>query len=138
MANTRRIPLLAAVFATAALLAGCGTTLSGRVVKPDGSKLENGDIVVYTSPRTESVHVGKEGDFEISDNVVPSNDYTLIAEDKDGNTGFVRGYRPKKGANKNIIVRMSREIQGKDEALESGGPTEGGNGMGEKILKSSQ
>ena len=119
------------------LLAGCGTTMSGMVVKPDGSKLTEPSVVVYTSPRTESVRVDKDGDFKIGKNVIEENEYTLIAEDKDGNMGYVRAFKPKKGPNKNIVVRLSREIDGKDAVME-GGPSEGNtSGLGEKILKSS-
>ncbi len=119
------------------LLVGCGTTMSGTVVKPDGSRLDEPNVVVYTSPRTESVRVGKEGDFKIGQNIVDENEYTLIAEDKDGNMGYVKNFKPKKGANKNIVLRLSREIDGKDAVME-GGPNEGNTtGMGEKILKSS-
>jgi hypothetical protein len=119
------------------ILAGCGTTISGQVVKPDGSRLTEPNVVVYTSPRTESVRVSKDGNFKISSNVIEENEYTLIAEDKDGNMGYVRSYKPKKGSNKNITLRLSREIDGKDAVME-GGPNEGNTtGMGEKILKSS-
>ncbi len=119
------------------MLTGCGTTMSGLVVKPDGSHLTEPDVVVYTSPRTESVRVDRNGNFKIGANVVEENEYTLIAEDKDGNMGYVRSFKPKKGANKNIILRLSREIDGKDAVLE-GGATEGNTtGLGEKILKSS-
>jgi len=94
-------------------------------------------VAVYTSPRTQSVRAGKTGDFKIGSNVVEENEYTLIAEDKDGNMGYVRSYKPKKGANKNIVIRLPREIDGKDAVME-GGPNEGNTtGMGEKILKSS-
>src|SRR5689334_25229880 len=81
------------------LLAGCGTTMSGQVVKPDGSKLTEPSVVVYTSPRTESVRVSKEGVFKIGKNVIEENEYTLIAEDKDGDMGYVRSFKPKKGSN---------------------------------------
>ena len=119
------------------LLAGCGTTMSGHVVKPDGSGLTEPNVVVYTSPRTESVRVSKDGAFTLSKNVIEENEYTLIAEDKDGNMGYVRSFKPKKGSNKNIILRLSREIDGKDAVME-GGPNEGNTtGLGEKILKSS-
>lgn len=119
------------------ILAGCGTTMSGQVVKPDGSRLTEPSVVVYTSPRTESVRVTKDGVFKIGKNVIEENEYTLIAEDKDGNMGYVRSFKPKKGTNKNIVVRLSREIDGKDAVME-GGPNEGNtSGMGEKILKSS-
>lgn len=118
------------------LLAGCGTTMSGHVVKPDGSRLTEPSVVVYTSPRTESVRVSKDGAFKLS-NVLDQNEYTLIAEDKDGNMGYVRSFKPKKGSNKNIVLRLSREIDGKDAVME-GGPNEGNTtGLGEKILKSS-
>jgi hypothetical protein len=119
------------------LLAACGTTMSGHVVKPDGSGLTDPNVVVYTSPRTESVRVGKDGTFKLGKGVIEENEYTLIAEDKDGNMGYVRSFKPKKGSNTNIIVRMSREIDGKDAVME-GGPNEGNTtGLGEKILKSS-
>ena len=118
-------------------LTGCGTTMSGHVVKPDGTLLTDPNVVVYTSPRTESVRVGKDGAFKIKKNVVLESEYTLIAEDKDGNMGYVRSFKPAKGSNKNIVVRLSREIDGKDAVME-GGPSEGETtGLGEKILKSS-
>jgi hypothetical protein len=118
-------------------LTGCGTSISGRVVKPDGGQLDSPDVVVYTDPRTESVRVDKEGEFNISKGVVENNEYTLIAEDREGNMGYVRAFKPQKGSNKNIVVRMSRELEGKDAVLE-GGPSEGQTtGLGEKILKSS-
>jgi hypothetical protein len=118
-------------------LMGCGTSISGRVVKPDGGQLDSPDVVVYTDPRTESVRVDKEGEFNISKGVVENNEYTLIAEDREGNMGYVRAFKPQKGSNKNIVVRMSRELEGKDAVLE-GGPSEGQTtGLGEKILKSS-
>ena len=121
-----------------ALWVGCGTTISGRVVKPDGSPLTDNDVMVSTTPRTEQVKVEKEGIFKIGENIVPGNDYTLVAEDKEGNMGYVRAFKPKKGKNPNLVIRMSREIEGKDAVLESTGPSEGGSGPGEKILKSSQ
>lgn len=133
--SLRTFAMLAACIA---FLAGCATTISGRVVKPDGSALSNVDVIVYTAPRSASVRADKDGSFKINENVVPENDYTLIAEDRDGNTGYVRGYKPKKGGNPNVIVRMSREVQAKDAVLEGGGPRETGAGPGEKILKSSQ
>lgn len=134
--NLKNAAILTLVLAPLFLVA-CGTTISGRVVKPDGSELANPNVVVYTSPRTELVRAGKSGDFKIGSNVVEENEYTLIAEDKDGNMGYVRSYKPKKGANKNLIIRLSREIDGKDAVME-GGPNEGNTtGLGEKILKSS-
>src|SRR5213596_3597169 len=90
------------------LLAGCGTTMSGHVDKPDGSRLTEPNVVVYTSPRTESGRVGKDSTFKLGKNVIDENEYTLIAEDKDGNMGYVRSFKPKKGSNKNIVVRLSR------------------------------
>jgi len=118
------------------LLAGCGTTMSGHVVKPDGSRLTEPSVVVYTSPRSESVRVSRDGGFKLG-KVSEETEYTLIAEDKEGNMGYVRSFKPKKGANKNIILRLSREIDGKDAVME-GGPNEGNTtGLGEKILKSS-
>jgi hypothetical protein len=122
---------------TPLLLAGCGTTMSGQVVKPDGSRLTEPSVVVYTSPRTESVRVSKDGNFKIGRNVIDENEYTLIAEDKDGNMGYVRSFKPRKGANKNIILRLSREIDGKDAVMEGGANEGNTTGLGEKILKSS-
>ena len=91
------------------LLAGCGTTMSGHVVKPDGSSLTEPNVVVYTSPRTESVRVGKDGNFKIGRNIINDSEYTLIAEDKDGNMGYVKSFKPKKGSNKNAAVFRQRE-----------------------------
>jgi hypothetical protein len=137
MATSMRSILLAGIAAGALALSGCGTTMTGHVVKPDGTRLSEANVVVYTSPRTQSVRAGKDGKFKISKNVVEENEYTLIAEDNDGNMGYVRSFKPKKGANKNIVIRLSREIEGKDAVME-GGPSEGQTtGLGEKILKSS-
>jgi len=138
ISRSLRFPILAAVAAGCALLAGCATTISGRVVRPDGSALTNVDVVVYTSPRSTLARADKDGSFKIGKNVVPENEYTLIAEDKDGNTGYVRGFKPNKGGNENVIVRMSREVQAKDAVLEDNTSVETGIGPGEKILKSSQ
>src|SRR3989338_1639549 len=114
MARLKRPHIVSSALAAAGiLLAGCGTSISGRVVKPDGGPLVDAEVVVYTSPRSASVRVEKDGAYKIGENVVPGNDYTLIAEDKDGNMGYVRGFKPKKGSNKNVVVRMSREIEGK-------------------------
>ncbi len=132
--HTRR--LLIASFAAAALW-GCGTTIQGRVVMPDGTAMSEADVVVYTLPRTASVKASKDGSFSLSGPISPDQEYTLIAEDREGNLGYVKGYKPKKGSNKNVVVRMSREVEGKDAVME-GGPSDGsGAGMGEKILKSS-
>lgn len=129
------VPALA--MALALTLTACGTSISGRVVKPDGGQLDSPDVVVYTDPRTESVRVDADGEFSISKGVVEGSEYTLIAEDREGNMGYVRAFKPQKGSNKNIVVRMSRELEGKDAVLE-GGPSEGQTtGLGEKILKSS-
>ena len=124
--------------AAGALFIGCGTTISGRVVRPDGSPLSDNDVMVSTTPRSEQVKVEKEGAFKLGENIIPGNEYTLVAEDKEGNMGYVRGFKPKKGKNPNVVIRMSREIEGKDAVLEGTGPSEGGSGPGEKILKSSQ
>lgn len=119
------------------LLCACGTTMSGHVVMPDGSRLKSQQVVVYTSPRTETVKAGKDGSFKINDNVVDGNDYTIMAEDQFNNIGYVRSFKPRKGSNKNILVRLSKEVEGKDAILE-GGPMEvETSGVGEKILKSS-
>jgi hypothetical protein len=134
----RKLAFVLALAGAGALFTGCGTTISGRVVKPDGSPLTDNDVMVSTTPRSEQVKVEKEGTFKLGENIVPGNDYTLMAEDKEGNTGYVRGFKPKKGKNPNVVIRMSREIEGKDAVLEGTGPSEGGNGPGEKILKSSQ
>ncbi len=135
-ANTRNC-LMWGMLLSPLLWVGCGTTIRGHVVKPDGSELTDPNVVVYTSPRTESVRVGKDGDFKIGKNIIDENEYTLIAEDKDGNMGYVRAFKPKKGSNKNIVLRLSREVDGKDAVME-GGPNEGNTtGLGEKILKSS-
>ena len=134
----RKLAFVLVLVGFGAILVGCGTTISGRVVKPDGSPLTDNDVMVSTTPRTEQVKVEKEGMFTIGENIVPGNDYTLVAEDKEGNMGYVRGFKPKKGKNPNLVIRMSREIEGKDAVLESTGPSEGGSGPGEKILKSSQ
>jgi hypothetical protein len=120
------------------LFASCATTLSGRVVNPDGSALTQTEVKIYTAPRTSFVQVEPGGAFTISENVVPEQEYTLIAEDPLGNMGYVRDFKAKKGKNKGIVVRMSREIDAKDAVLEGGGPSEiERNGAGEKILKSS-
>ena len=137
MAASIRVFLVTGLSLASLALIGCGTTMSGHVVKPDGSRLSDASVVVYTSPRTQSVRAESDGRFKIGKHVVEENEYTLIAEDKEGNMGYVRSFKPKKGANKNIVIRLSREIDGKDAVME-GGPSEGQTtGLGEKILKSS-
>ena len=137
--NTPRIFFLLSALAPGVMLTGCAaTSISGRVVRPDGSALTNAEVLVYTTPRSAGVLADPEGFFRISKNVIPNNEYTLIAEDREGNTGYVRGLKPRKGSNKDIVVRMSREIKAKDAVLEGTGPSEAGSGPGEKLLKSSQ
>lgn len=131
-------PGILALMASSMFLGGCATSIVGKVVKPDGSPLINAEVVVYTSPRTESIRVEGDGSFKITQNVAPDSSYTLIAEDREGNLGYVRGLVPKKGEKKPIVVRLSREVEAKDAALEGSGPAEIGGGPGEKILKSSQ
>ena len=129
---------LPALASLCAFFTSCATSISGFVVKPDGSSLTNAEVLVYTNPRSMSTKVDERGAYEISKYVIPDNEYTLIAEDREGNTGYVRGFKPKQGGNKNIIIRMSREIQAKDAVLEGKNPTEPKSDPGEKILKSSQ
>src|SRR4051812_43954532 len=69
-----RIYLLAG--AAGLFLTGCATTLSGRVVNPDGSALTQAEVVVYTSPRSSSARTDKGGAFKLSKNIVPENEYT--------------------------------------------------------------
>ncbi len=135
--NFRRICLLFSGLSLGAILGACGTTVSGKVVKPDGSSLDNSNVIVYTSPRTESVKVNKAGAFVLKSNIVEGNEYTLIAEDNDGNMGYVRSFKPKKGANENILLRLSREVDAKEAVLEGGLPSHTPSGIGEKIFKSS-
>lgn len=120
------------------ILSGCGTTLSGYVVQPDGSKLKNPDVVVYTDPWTDSVRVDKDGSFKIRKNVMEKNEYTIVAEDREGNTGYIRGYKPQEGKNENLVLRLSREVSGKDAVMEGGLIDVQPTGTGEKIFKSSQ
>ncbi len=133
----RSIRIVLFGISTALLLTACGTTMSGRVVKPDGTQLDNANVIVYTAPRTESVKVTKNGNFVLRANVVEGNEYTLIAEDDDGNMGYVRSYQPKKGKNENILLRLSREVDAKEAMLEGGMPANNPSGIGEKIFKSS-
>ena len=119
-------------------LTGCGTYMAGFVVLPDGSKIEDRKVIVYTDPWTDSVSIKNDGSFKIKKNVIVQNSYTLIAEDEEGNAGYVRGYKPKKGSNDNIVVRLAREIDGKDAVIEGGLREVQPTGPGEKIFKSSQ
>ena len=41
-----------------------------------------------------------------------------LTEDREGNMGYVRGFKPNKGENNGIIVRLSREVEARDAALE--------------------
>jgi hypothetical protein len=138
MTKTLRFPAFVLVASVSAMVTGCATSISGRVVRPDGSALTNAEVKVYTAPKTSATRVDKDGSYKLSGEIIPDNEYTLIAEDREGNTGYVRGFKPKKGSNKDVIVRMSREMEAKDAVLEGNGPLETGAGPGEKILKSSQ
>ncbi len=129
----------ACAIATAGLLlSACATSMSGYVVKPDGSRMQSPDIIVYSDPWTDSVRVRKDGTFKIGRNVAERNKYTLIAEDVEGNQGFVRGFQPEKGENKNIVIRMAREVDGREAVIEGGPSQLQSSGPGEKIFKSSQ
>jgi len=135
--HTAFAALMAGVLAMLTLT-GCAPSLSGRVVNPDGSALSETGVKVYTAPRTATAHASRNGEFKISDNVAAAQEYTLIAEDPEGNMGYVRDFLSRKGSNEGIVIRMSREMDAKDAVLEGTGPSEiERNGAGEKILKSS-
>src|SRR5580704_5763010 len=116
---------ISTVLSALLLLAGCATTsLSGQVVNPDGSALTETGVRVYTAPRTSFARVTENGTFNITENVLPDEAYTLIAEDSVGNMGYVRDFKPKKGKNKGLLLRMNREMDAKDAVLEGSGPSE--------------
>ncbi|MFC1584345.1 hypothetical protein ACFL5V_02220 [Fibrobacterota bacterium] len=120
------------------LLVGCGPSLKGMVVMPDGSKISEPNVVVYTNPWTDSVKVKNDGTFSIRKNVNDKNKYTLIAEDPDGNMGFVRGYQLSNENKDNVVIRLSREMDAKEAVIEGDLYIDQDSGPGEKILKSSQ
>jgi hypothetical protein len=121
------------------LLLSCGPSLKGVVVMPDDSPIPNDmKVVVYTNPWTDSVQVKKDGSFSIGKNVQEKNEYTLIAEDQEGNLGFVRGYKIQKEKDEQIVIRLSREMEAKEAVIEGELYIEQDTGPGEKILKSSQ
>ncbi len=122
----------------AVLLCGCGPKLKGLVVMPDGSPMITKNVVVYTKPRTDSVKVKADGSFTIGKNIDVKNTYTLIAEDKDGNMGFVRGFQPGKESDEKIVIKLSKELEAKDAVIEGELYINPDSGPGEKILKSSQ
>jgi hypothetical protein len=120
------------------LIFSCGPSIQGLVVMPDGSKLEEPNVVVYTNPWTDSVKVKKDGSFSIRKNVQERNEYTLIAEDPDGNMGFVKGYKLETKKDEKIVIRLSREMEAKEAVIEGDLYIDQDTGPGEKILKSSQ
>ena len=124
--------------ASACLFVACGPSLQGIVVMPDGSKLNGLQVTVYTKPWTDSVQTKDDGSFKISKNVEERNKYTLIAEDKDGNMGYVKGYDPLAEADKKIVIKLSREMDAKDAVMEGDVYNPPNSGHGEKIFKSSQ
>ena len=126
-------------FGACLLIIGCGPSLKGVVVMPDGSQLDSPDVVVYTNPWTDSVEVNKDGTFSIRKNVQERNEYTLIAEDAEGNMGFVKGYKLDAQKAEKIVIRLSREMDAKEAVIEGEIYFEQGTGpTGEKILKPSQ
>lgn len=123
---------------TSFLLTNCGPSLRGIVVMPDGSQLTEAQVVVYTNPWTDSVKVKRDGTFTIRKNVGEQTDYTLIAEDKDGNMGFVRGFIPESEKKEKIVIKLSKELEARDAVIEGDLYINQDSGPGEKILKSSQ
>ncbi|MBF0430387.1 MAG: hypothetical protein HQK83_03855 [Fibrobacteria bacterium] len=119
-------------------LIGCGPSLRGVVVMPDGSEIGEKKVMVYTNPWTDSVKVKNDGSFKISKDVQDRNEYTLIAEDVDGNMGFVRGFKISDQPDQKIVIKMSKELQAKDAVIEGDLYINPDSGPGEKILKSSQ
>jgi len=116
----------------------CGPSLQGVVVMPDGSQIKDMKISVYTEPRTDSVKVKPDGTFKLSKNLVLTNAYTLIAEDKDGNLGFVKNYKPADNPKEKVVIKLSKEIEAKDAVMEGEVYINPDSGPGEKIFKSSQ
>ncbi len=122
-----------------ALLIGCGgPAIRGFVVMPDGSQLKNTDVVVYSKPWTDSVKVDEKGEFKLSKGIDVRNEYKLIAEDKDGNMGFVKGYKLSENLEKKIVIKLSRETPAKDAVIEGDVYEQGDTGPGEKIFRGSQ
>ena len=117
---------------------GCGPSLKGVVVMPDGSKIKDMDISVYTDPRSDSVKVAADGTFKLGKNMIMTNAYTLIAEDKDGNLGFVKNFKPSDKPDEKVVIKLSREIEAKDAVMEGDLYINQDSGPGEKIFKSSQ
>ncbi len=132
--------LTSAIAITASVLfVGCGPSLKGMVVLPDGSKLNGLKVVVYTQPWTDSVPAKDDGSFSIGKNINPETEYTLIAEDKDGNMGFVKNYKPsEKKKDEKIVIKLSKEIEAKEAVIEGDLYINQDSGPGEKIFKSSQ
>lgn len=129
---------VAGVALAALFLISCGPSLQGIVVMPDGSKLKDMEVTVYTRPWTDSVKAGNDGTFKISKNVQEKSKYTLIAEDRDGNMGYVKGFDPMSEKDKKIVIKLSRELDAKDAVMEGGVYNPPNAGHGEKIFKSSQ
>jgi len=126
------IPLVASLFVS------CGPTLKGVVVLPNGTPTQNMKLAVYSQPPTDSVAVKPDGTFKISKRVAKGQTYTLIAEDRDGNMGFVRNYVVNPENTEKIIIHLSKEIDAKDAVLEGDVYIQQDTGPGEKIFKSSQ
>ena len=117
---------------------GCGPSLVGVVVMPDGSKITNMSVMVYTDPLSDSVKVGADGTFKLGKNMIMTNSYTLIAEDGDGNLGFVRNFKPAENPDEKVVIKLSRELEAKDAVMEGDLYINPDSGPGEKIFKSSQ
>lgn len=130
--------LRAEFFLIALVLCGCGPSIKGVVVMPDGTRMEGMNIAVYTDPWSDSVVVRKDGSFTLSKNIQEKNEYTLIAEDSQGNLGYVRKYRLQKDKKENVVIRLSREVEAKDAVIEGSSYNIQDTGPGEKIFKSSQ
>lgn len=138
MIRTSRILTYSASLAAIALMSACGPSLRGVVVLPDGSPIKDMNLGVYTQPTTDSVVVKPDGSFKISKHVQKGATYTLIAEDREGNMGFVRNYQLQPDAKEKIVIKLSKELEAKDAVLEGELYIQQDAGPGEKIFKSSQ
>lgn len=119
------------------LLAGCGPTLKGIVVLPDGTPIKGLEVGVHSKPWSDSVKVKDDGSFVLK-KIEPKNVYTLIAEDAEGNMGIVKNFSPSEKPNEKVIIKLSKELEAKDAVIDGDLFIQQDTGPGEKIFKSSQ
>jgi hypothetical protein len=125
------------IFIIFILFIGCGPSIKGIVLYPNGNIVNDRKLTVYSNPWTESDRI-INGKFTLNKNIVVMNDYdyTIWVEDSIGNLGMVTGLFPKKRTK--IIIVFLRELTAKEAVIETDSIYQILDGAGEKIFRRSE